>query len=219
MCIVTGRREPAEAMIRFVCGPDGKVTPDIRARLPGRGVWVSARSELVAEAAKRRAFSRGLKEAAEAPPALAEDVDQLLEADCLQMLALANKAGAVAAGFGKVSDALQKGGVAAVIEARDGGEDGKRKLRQAARVAGCGSRPPAIGLFTSNQLDLALGRTNVIHAALTAGGPADGFLARCRRLAAYRGLGLDGAQAPGAPSNHMSNFTGPEAAKDRNLDE
>jgi hypothetical protein len=50
-----------------------------------------------------------------------------------------------------------------------------------------------IGLFSSHQLDLALGRTNVIHAALVAGGPAENFLVRCQRLAAYRDAGLDGA--------------------------
>lgn len=225
MCIVTRRREPPEAMIRFVRGPDGVVAPDIRARLPGRGVWVSASAELVSEATKKRMFSRGLKETAEAPPQLAADVDRLLEADCLQMLALVNKAGAVVAGFSKVADTLAKGAVVALIAARDGGEDGKRKLRQAARRGGVGERPsgpaepPTVGLFTSNQLDLALGRTNVIHAALAAGGPATGFLARCRRLAAYRGVRLDGTPESGERLNDTSEFIGPEAAKDRKLDE
>lgn len=194
-CIVTRRPQPPEAMIRFVRGPDGALAPDIRARLPGRGVWVTARADLVAQAAQKRMFSRSLKTQVEAAPQLAEDVDKLLEADCLQMLALANKAGAVVAGFGKVADTLSRAGAAALIEARDGGEDGKRKLAQAARRAE--SAPPIIGLFSSLQLDLALGRTNVIHAALAESGPTAAFLARCRRLAAYRGLGLDGSTAIG----------------------
>ncbi|MCX7899281.1 MAG: RNA-binding protein, partial [Methylocystis sp.] len=162
MCVVTRRREPPEAMIRFVRAPDGALTPDIRARLPGRGVWVTARRELVAEAARKRLFGRGLKDPVETPPEIAGDVDRLLEADCLQMLALANKAGVVATGFDKVADALAKGAAIALIEAADGRPDGKRKLARAAERAGGGVA--VIGLFTSAQLDLALGRTNVIHA-------------------------------------------------------
>lgn len=234
-CIVTRRREPPEGLIRFVRGPDGVLAPDIRARLPGRGVWVSANATLVAEAAKKRMFARGLKEDVETPPELAQHVDRLLEADCLQMLAMANKAGAATAGFNKVEDLLTKSGVAVLVEATDGGADGKRKLRQIARRAGAGKRendgfPPIIGLFTSSQLDLALGRTNVIHAALGAGGPAAGFLARCRRLAAYRGQTLDGAPLDAPPerdetadaegrSELVTEFIGADTAQDRNPDE
>ncbi len=188
-CIVTRRRNPPEAMIRFVRAPDGVITPDIRARLPGRGVWVTARADLVAEAARKHMFARSLKTEVKISPALVDEVERLLESDCLQMLSIANKAGLVTVGFNKVSGALEKGGVAALIEAKDGGEDGKRKLAQVARrAAGAeGAAPKIVDLFTSAQLDLALGRTNVIHAALATGGPVTAFLARCRRLAAYRG--------------------------------
>lgn len=235
-CIVTRRREPPEAMIRFVRGPDGVIAPDIRARLPGRGVWVGARAALVAEAAKKRIFARSLKEQVETPPKLAEDVDRLLEADCLQMLAIANKAGGVTAGFNKVADLLAKGDVGLLVEASDGGTDGKRKLRQnARRAAGESKREndgvlPIVGLFTSMQLDLALGRTNVIHAAVASGGPGTSFLSRCRRLAAYRGVTLDGAplaaqmmrdelpDAGGRPDETLE-ISGSEAAEDRKLDE
>jgi predicted RNA-binding protein YlxR (DUF448 family) len=192
-CIVTRQRGAPEAMIRFVCGPDGALAPDIKSRLPGRGVWVTARADLVEQAARKRLFARSLKTQVDAAPRLADDVDRLLEADCLQMLSLANKAGAVMAGFGKVADSLAQGSVGALIEASDGGEDGKRKLAQAARRAG--STAPVVGLFSSLQLDLALGRTNVIHAALAEGGPTTAFVARCRRLAAYRGVSVDGETA------------------------
>ncbi len=190
-CIVTRRAGAPETMIRFVRAPDGTVTPDIRARLPGRGVWIGAREALVAEATKKRMFARGLKEKTEIPTDLPASVDRLLEADCLQMLALVNKAGGVICGFNKAAEALGESRIAALLEARDGGADGKRKLRQSARRAGNGE-VPMIGLFSSHQLDLALGRTNVIHAALVAGRPAENFLVRCRRLAAYRDTGLDG---------------------------
>ena len=132
-CIVTRRQDAPEGMIRFVRAPDGAVAPDIRSRLPGRGVWVTARADLVAEAARKQAFSRGLKAKAEAAATLADDVDALLEADCLQMLALANKAGLVITGFGKVATALEKGEARVLIEAINGGEDGRRKIGQCAR--------------------------------------------------------------------------------------
>ncbi len=188
-CIVTRRQDAPEGMIRFVRAPDGGVTPDIRSRLPGRGVWVTARAELVAEAARKQAFSRTLKAKSEASPTLARDVDALLEADCLQMLALANKAGLVVTGFGKVAAALEKGEIAILVEAVDGGEDGRRKLAQCARrgEAATGVSPKIVTIFTSSQLDLALGRTNVIHAALAAGGSSTSFVSRCARLALYRG--------------------------------
>jgi len=196
-CIVTRRREAPEAMIRFVRAPDGVLTPDIRSRLPGRGAWVTARAEVVAEAVKKQAFARQLKAKVSASPSLPADVDRLLESDCLQSLAMANKAGAVVAGFGKVCEALEKGAVAAVLEARDGSAEGRRKLAQAARRAATArgrgeTATEAISLFDSLQLDLALGRTNVIHAALAPGRPTQAFLARCRRLAAYRGESASG---------------------------
>jgi uncharacterized protein len=198
-CVVTRRHVEPEAMIRFVRAPDGALTPDIRSRLPGRGVWVTARADLVAEAARKKLFSRVLKEQVSIPPDLALDVDRLLESDCLQMLAMANKAGLVVAGFGKVGAALEKGGVAALIEALNGGEDGKRKLAQMARRAALTEcvKPVVITIFTSLQLDLALGRTNVIHAALTSGGPTAAFLTRCRRLASYRGETTDATPGMG----------------------
>ena len=59
MCIVTRERRAPEDLIRFVAGPDGSVVPDIRAKLPGRGVWVTARTEIV-EAAERIARAAGL---------------------------------------------------------------------------------------------------------------------------------------------------------------
>jgi len=218
-CIVTRRRGAPETMIRFVRAPDGVVTPDIRARLPGRGVWVGACAALVAQAARKSLFARGFREASETPGDLVAQVERLLEGDCLQTLALANKAGKLICGFNKVADALGAGGVALLLSAQDGGADGKRKLRQFARRAG-GDPPPEIGLFTSTQLDLALGRVNVIHAALAPCGLTENFLARCARLSAYRGVALTGdpteeaenteefAGGPG-PSGTTDNFIGP----------
>jgi hypothetical protein len=205
-CIVTRRQDAPEGMIRFVRAPDGAVTPDIRSRLPGRGVWVTARADLVAEAARKQAFSRTLKAKSEAAPTLARDVDALLETDCLQMLALANKAGLVITGFGKVATALEKGEACALVEAINGGEDGRRKIAQCARRGEAATRvaPKIVTIFTSSQLDLALGRTNVIHAALAAGGPSVAFLSRYARLALYRGGNIADFAVGGRPESQAA---------------
>ena len=184
-CIVTRQKASPDALIRFVLGPDGQVVPDIRRKLPGRGVWVGARAALVDKAA-RGAFSRGFKAKVPADPALADRVGEMLDRDALQSLAMANKAGALPTGFAKVEAALAGGSVAALLHATDGSEDGIRKLEAAARNAP--NSPASIKLFSSQQLDLALGRTNVIHAALAAGPAGHAFLSRCHRLMFYRSL-------------------------------
>lgn len=187
-CIITRQKQSPEAMIRFVLAPDGSVVPDIRRKLPGRGVWVTARAGDVALATTKQAFARGFKAKVAVPPDLAELVDRLVEADALQSLSFANKAGAVLTGFIKVSAALDAGPVLAVFHASDASPEGARKLGQAIRRrAEISARPEEINIFTSLQMDLALGRANVIHAAVkdTAAGAA--FLARARKLARYRG--------------------------------
>ena len=185
-CIVTRAKMTPEAMIRFVVGPGGAVVPDIRRRLPGRGVWVVASAELVARAARKGAFARGFKSKVQVDAALAGEVDAMLERDALGSLAMANKAGAVTTGFAKVEAALGEGKVSAILHAGEAAEDGCRKLDAAARRRGGAEPPPSVKLFSGEQLDLALGRVNVIHAALAAGPAGKAFLGRCRRLTAYR---------------------------------
>ncbi len=186
-CIVTRIKGSPRDMIRFVLGPDLSVVPDIRHKLPGRGVWVIARADKVAEAVKRQAFARGFKVKAKASPTLADDLDGLLKSDCHQFLSLVNKAGLLVSGFAKVEAAVESGQTVGLLHAADAGADGVRKLGQALRRRfGEDQLPPQIKLFTGDELDLALGRTNVIHAALMAGATSKAFVTRCRRLMAYR---------------------------------
>ena len=184
-CAATRVSRPVEELIRFVASPDGLVTPDLRARLPGRGVWVTGARAAVELAVKRKAFARSLKRSVEAPATLAAEVEALLERDALQALSLATKAGLLTTGFAKVEAAIAGGAPAALIEARDGAQDGRRKLTAALRRAGR-ETTPVIDLFDSGALAMASGRPHVIHAALAAGGAAENFLARCRRLGFYR---------------------------------
>ena len=176
-------------MIRFVLGPDGAVCPDVRARLPGRGAWVDGTADAVRLAVKRRSFARAFKRDCATDPELASRVDALLEADGLQALSFANKAGHVVCGAVKVEVALAGGGVRGVLHALEGSPDGIRKVQAAARRGTVGGATPVhMQIFSVDQLDLALGRSHVIHAALLIGRVSDSFLARAARLGRYRGV-------------------------------
>ena len=185
LCVATRSVRPVSDLIRFVVGPGGEAVPDIKCKLPGRGVWVTATKEALEEAIKRKAFARGLKRDVRLPTDLAVRTDRLLEQSVLDALAIAGKAGLVAAGFGKAATALEREDAVAVLHAADASPEGVRKLRAVVRHGS--SRPlPVIEFLTSAQLDLALGRPNVVHAALLAGPACDTFLARLRRLERFR---------------------------------
>ena len=185
-CAATRARRSRDELIRFVLGPDGTVVPDLKERLPGRGVWVTAAQDTVADAVKRKVFSRTLKGEVKVPEGLAVQVERLLVEAALSALALANKAGEAQFGYAKVEEAIAGGRVLALIHAREAAEDGCRKLDGKARGAGGGSPIPAIRAFATDELSLATGRTNVIHAALIQGGAAQRVLAAASRLERYR---------------------------------
>lgn len=210
-CVATRRVLPPEALIRFVRAPDGSVVPDLKRSLPGRGVWVSADAGSVRLAVRKKAFARGFKDAVTVDPDLAESVGALLAAHALAMLGFVNKAGLVVCGFAKVEAALARENVAALVEASEAGDDGVRKLAQAARRSGRSGEARAVRMFAGPQLDLALGRSNVVHAAVLAGPVSAAFLARCDAYARY--LGMDEGAGPATiarPVDAGSGETAPE---------
>ncbi len=187
-CIVTRNRASPDAMLRFVRSPDGIVVPDLKRKLPGRGVWLTPSRPVLETAIKKKAFARAFKAETQTPPTLAEDVDRLLERAARESFSLANKAGQVVAGFGKVEEALGRGQVLAVLHASDAADDGVRKVGQLVRravEAGAGQIKIVTSL-PSDDLGLALGRSHVIHAALLSGSAAMACLGRMEFLGAYR---------------------------------
>jgi uncharacterized protein len=185
LCVATRTVQPVADLIRFVVGPDGEAVPDIKCKLPGRGVWVTATLEALEEAIKRKAFARGFKRDVRLPAGLAARTDRLLEQSALDALAIAGKAGLVAAGFGKAATALERKDAVALLHAAEASPEGVRKLHAVVRH-GLARPLPVIEFLTSAQLDLALGRPNVVHAALLAGAASDTFLSRSRRLERFR---------------------------------
>ena len=186
MCAVTREIRPLSELIRFVVGPDGAAVPDVKTKLPGRGLWITASREALGEAIKRKVFGRGFKREVRLPPDLADQTERLLERAVLDALAMAGKAGSVAAGFAKTEAALEHEEVIAVLHAAGASADGVRKLQARAQRYRSGVPPAEIGFLTTAQLDLALSRPNVVHAALLAGPASETFLARCRRLERFR---------------------------------
>lgn len=188
-CIVTRRTGEPEGMLRFVAGPDGSVVPDIRRNLPGRGCWVTAERGYVQQAARKKLFARALKQEVTIPADLGEMVDRLLSRAALGALGLARKAGQVALGAAKVEAAVRSGQALAVLHADEAAEDGIRKIAQARRAVAYAGGPdiPAHKLFSEAELGLALGATNVIHAALLAGEAGKAALKRVAALERYRG--------------------------------
>lgn len=200
-CALTRVQRPKEELIRFVLSPDGEIVPDLKERLPGRGVWVTAAHDLVADAAKRNVFARSLKAEARVARDLAEKVDRLLAEAALGALAMANKAGEAVFGMAKIEAAIARGRVKALVHASEAGEDGCRKLDAKFRAAsGPGAHVP-IRLFTSDELGLASGRANVIHAAVIQGGAAARFLAGASRLELYRKGGAAFANSTGSDTD------------------
>lgn len=194
-CVVTRAEHPVAGLLRFALSPDGAVVPDLASRLPGRGVWVTCSKPVLAKAVKTQAFSRGFKQPANASPDLPDVVERLLVKRVLDALSLANKAGLLVAGHAKVEAAIASGQPVALVQASDASPDGTVRLQRQfqAMCRDAGRTPRVVRNLSIEQLSLALGRENVVHAALKTGGVADLFLTEADRLQRFQAETLDSA--------------------------
>ncbi len=179
-CLVCRESAPKEEMIRFVCGPEDEIVPDIAGKLGGRGLWVHSRCEEVEKAVSAGLFARGARRRIRARDDLPGQVALLLRQRALNFLGLARRAGLVVAGYEKVCAALKKGAdIAVLAEASDGSGDGRAKIESLA---------PGIAVvdcFSRDDLSLALGRNNVVHAALMSGTLAQRFQLEAARFSGF----------------------------------
>lgn len=171
---------PKAELIRFVVAPDGKLVPDLAGRLPGRGLWLSARRDIVAAAVTKRLFARAARRAVLVDVDLADRLEALLAGRCRDDIGLARRAGQAVAGFAKVEAALADGRVAVLVAASDGAADGRGKLKALAPDL------PRVEALTGAELAAAFGREHVVHAALAPGRLAEALLADAARLAGFR---------------------------------
>ena len=185
-CVATRAVRPVEHMIRFVIAPNGEAVADLKQNLPGRGVWVTATRSALDRALKANAFARGFRRDVRLAGDLVPRTERLLENAALDALAVARKAGLVAMGFAQVETALKREAVIALLHAAEAAPDGVKKFDSALKQSRQSRSVRIIRILTTGQLDLALGRPNVIHAALLAGRASETFMARLRRLEQFR---------------------------------
>lgn len=178
-CIVTGEVLGIDHLIRFAVTPEGLVVPDVMAKLPGRGMWVTARRCAVEEAVAKNKFSRSAKARLSTCSDLAETTEARLRRRALDILGLARKAGLVISGLTRIDEkanSTRSSALEGFVHASDGGLDGNQRLIRLAKGR------PLIELFSREQLSLALGGENVVHAALITGGLTESFLKEAKRL-------------------------------------
>jgi len=179
-CIVTGEVRPKPELVRFVVDPEDRIVPDVAGRLPGRGLWLTARRDIVAMAVTKRLFARAARASVAVDDGLADWVERLLAERCCEALGLARRAGQAVTGFVKVRTLAAEKGAAVLVEAADGGADSRGKLEALAPGI------PVVDLLTCAELSAALGREHVVHAAVMRGRLAASFRADAARLAGFR---------------------------------
>ncbi len=184
-CIATGEVLPEARLVRFVLDSEGNVVPDIEAKLPGRGFWVSADSRAIETAAKRHLFAKAAGRTAMAPADLVARTEAGITQRMLSYLGLARRASDLILGFDQVERQIRGSEPPAVlIEALDSAEDGRRKLQAAAKATGY--VPFVIQAFSGAELSLSLGRENVVHAAVKPGRIAERLIFEAARLKGFR---------------------------------
>ncbi|MBS0470123.1 MAG: RNA-binding protein [Proteobacteria bacterium] len=186
-CIVRGEVMPDSGLIRFVVAPDGTLTPDLAATLPGRGIWLGADAASLATAVKKNLFARAAKAPVTVPADLAARIEMLLVSRMQADLGLARRSGQLLLGFDTVLKAIQSDNPPQVlVEASDGAADGKRKLFGAAHARGL--KIEVIECLTTSEISLAVGRENVIHAALKSGRLQERLSTDAIRLSGFRSV-------------------------------
>lgn len=179
-CIVSGESQPKAGLVRFCIGPDAMVVPDILGRLPGRGIYVAADRAAITKAATKGLFSRAARQPVKVPEGLPDLVEALLARRVVDLISMCRKANAAVMGYEKVKDWLQSGKARVLVQASDGSERGKTKLRPPEGEGGF------IGFLTAGEMGLAFGRERAIHAALGAGGLTTRVVEEAARLSGLR---------------------------------
>jgi len=182
-CILTRREGATDGMIRFVVGPDRRIVADLAERLPGRGLWLSADQAAAEEARTTGAFAQAARGPVVVGENLTAEVGEQLAQRALNYLGLALRAGAIAVGHDQVRADIGAGRAALLLQAADGAAQPRARMRALAHGL------PAVEMFSRAELSRALGRGDMVHAALRPSPLADRFLRECRRLGGFRAVG------------------------------
>jgi predicted RNA-binding protein YlxR (DUF448 family) len=176
-CIVTRERLAKERMIRFVVGPDRAVVPDLGAKLPGRGMWLSARGDVLESARTRGAFARAARAPVNVPQDLADRVRAGITHRIGELLGLARRAGQAVAGHEKAREWLRTGRAALILQASDGSDEERRRFLGGAKDI------PVLAPLSAAVLGTVFGRDRVVHVAVAPGKLVALLTAEAERLA------------------------------------
>ncbi len=172
-------------MLRFVLSPDRVIVPDVNAKLPGRGIWLSARRDVLRDARLKGAFARAAPKDSRGPVTVPADLEQVLQAGLTrrvtELLGLARRAGQAVCGFQKAREWLQSRHVGLVLQASDGSVDERRRLLSGVREV------PAATPLTAGALGAVFGRDHVVHVAVAPGRLAEALGIEVTRLAGITG--------------------------------
>jgi predicted RNA-binding protein YlxR (DUF448 family) len=164
-------------MVRFVIGPDRSVVPDLAARLPGRGIWLSARGDVVETARAKGGFARAARGPVSVPADLADIVRVGLLRRITELLGLARRAGQAIAGFEKAQATVRAGRAGLVVQAADGSAEECARFR-----SGASADLRVIAPLNAAALGAVFGRDRVVHVAVTPGRLADALAQETARL-------------------------------------
>jgi predicted RNA-binding protein YlxR (DUF448 family) len=165
-------------MIRFVLGPGREIVPDLPERLPGRGMWLSARGDVLESAISRGAFTRAARGPVVVPPGLTALLHQGLRTRIADLLGLARRAGQAVAGWQAVREWRSADRIALLVQASDGSPAERERLSG----GGIGAVMP----LTAAELGRVFGRDHIVHVAVAPGRLAEAIRCEATRLS---GLG------------------------------
>jgi len=192
-CIVTRARQSPETMIRFVVGPERRIVPDLRANLPGRGLWLSARRDVLETALARKAFARAARAEVLIPADLPAIIEAALTRRVIEILGLTRRAGHAVSGFAKAREWLVADRAVLIVQASDGSTEERTRLLNGRAV-------PVIAPLPAQALGRIFGRDHAVHVAVSAGRLATMLRIENERLAGFcrtRPRALDVTLAPG----------------------
>ncbi len=190
-CVVTRERQPKEQMIRFVVGPDRTVVPDLAATLPGRGIWLSARGDVLETARAQGGLGRVFARAARGPVMVPPDLPAVLEAALVrrigELLGLARRAGQAVAGFDKAREWLRTGRGRLILQASDGSAAERARF-----LSGAGDSVTVLDPLPAAALGRVFGRDHVVHVAIAPGRLGERLALEATRLSGLRRTAADG---------------------------
>ena len=198
-CIATGEIHDRSNLLRFVVGPNGELVADMASRLPGRGLWLTPRRDILESAIARRLFARSAHRAIITPPGFADRVEALLVQRCLDAIGLGRRAGIAVAGFEKACEVVRAGKAALLLLALDGAEGARRKIRALGR-----GLPVAI-VLTAAEMGAIFGRDHVVNIAIGDGRLSGRLITVAQKIAGFRpGAVVDRVEpATGRPARQM----------------